>query len=486
MRALRSIRFRFTVWYLMVLAVLLAGLAVGLHAYLGYTLQRSQDGALVRRAAELAGTRETQIALQTGQVQEGLGEIVAFLQESGSEYRIISARPVEQDINLAWIDAAFEGTYGHYTARRMDGTLLRFYVSRLLPPEHRPGPAAEGQPLRGQEEGQLDAGRAQETIVVVGQPMDRTIAALAALRTTLWIAIPLTLLLSAGGGLFLVRRALVPVDRMIETARGIEERELRDRIPVTTEDELGRLARTLNAMLGRLERAFHRQREFTDDASHELRSPLSVIEAEATLALRRERSADEYRESLEVIADETDKMNHLLGQLLTLARGDAGEERSDWEKIPLASLAKEAVHALRPLAEEKGIRLDVNGEVPSLNEVRCMGDAAQLGRVLANLIDNAIRHAEPDDVITVSTTQDASVAVWEVADTGSGIPQEHLPHVFERFYRADKARSRKRGGSGLGLAICKQIVERHGGHIDVESEVGKGTVFRIFIPRAEA
>ena len=490
MRGFRSIRLRFTVWYLAILAVLLSGLAVGLHAYLAYTLQRTQDDALVHRAAELSSTRETAIALQSGQVQEGLGEIVAFFQESGDGYRVISARPVEQDIDLAWIDAAFEGFFGHYTARTRDGTLLRYYVSRLLPPTERPalpeGAQAPPRPEQNDRNDPQSAELPQPTIVVVGQPMDRSVAALAALRTTLWIAIPLTLLLSAGGGLFLVRRALIPVDRMIETTRGIEERALGERIPVSSDDELGRLARTLNAMLGRLERAFHRQREFTDDASHELRSPLSVIEAEATLALRRDRPAEEYRGSLELVAEEAGKMNHLIGQLLTLARGDAGEESTTWEPVSMAALAEDVIRAMRPLAEEKGVRLQLGTQVNSATEPRCTGDVTQLKRVLANLIENAIRHTEENDDIAVLATLEASTAVWEVRDTGFGIPEEHLPHIFERFYRADKARSRQSGGSGLGLAICKQIVERHGGRIDVESSVGEGTVFRIYLPRLES
>ncbi|MFC2095101.1 ATP-binding protein [Candidatus Bipolaricaulota bacterium] len=266
-------------------------------------------------------------------------------------------------------------------------------------------------------------------------------------------------------------------------ARGIEETDLGGRVNVGSDDELGRLARTINAMLGRLERAFHRQRQFTDDASHELRSPLSVIEAEATLALRREREAEDYRESLSIIADESANMNRLIDQLLTLARGDAGEEAVTYQRFNLPTLISETVGTMLPLAEEKNVQLEAD---PSSGKIVVNGDETQLKRVLTNLIENAIRHTEAQDRITVCASQQGPIITCTVQDTGCGISAEHLPHIFERFYRADKARSRARGGSGLGLAICRQIVEAHGGSIVAESKIDVGTTFTIQLPEASA
>jgi signal transduction histidine kinase len=232
-----------------------------------------------------------------------------------------------------------------------------------------------------------------------------------------------------------------------------------------------------------LERAFHRQRQFTDDASHELRSPLAVIEAEATLALRRQRPAEEYRDALSTISEEAITMNLLIDQLLTLARGDAGAEAIDYQQIDLSKLIVETIGVMQPLAEEKRLKLSVKSSPVQGNlGMLVTGDETQLKRVLTNLIENAIRHTESDGEISVLVERHDSLIEWRISDTGCGISEEHLPHVFERFYRADKARSRQNGGSGLGLAICRLIVEAHHGVISVESELGEGTTFLIQLP----
>ena len=482
----RSIRARFTGWYLLILAVLLVGLAVSVHSFLSLTLQRTQDDALRKRAEQLAGARETRQALNEGVVDEGLGELIAFFRQEGDGFQVTSARLVENDVDLEWIDQALAGAPGFYTTQRGDGTQLRFYVSRLLPPPI-PPPSDDAQerlamPPIPDENGAAPIDSGAPVVIVVGQPMDRTVAALAELRRLLLIAIPLTLILSAGGGLFLVRRTLRPIDRMIETTRGIEETDLSSRVAYGSDDELGRLARTLNAMLGRLERSFHRQRQFTDDASHELRSPLSVIEAEATLALRRERDAIEYRDSLSVIAEEAGTMNRLIDQLLALARGDAGEDALIPQPVRLPDLISETVAAMLPLAEEKAIRLSAEIESLEAPKLRVMGDDIGLRRVLVNLLENAIRYTSENGEIVVAAGLQDDAIVWTVQDSGEGISKEHLAHVFERFYRADKTRSRRSGGSGLGLAICRQIIDAHKGTISVESELSIGTTFVVRLP----
>jgi heavy metal sensor kinase len=486
MRGLRSIRVRFTGWYLVILAILLVLLSVGLYFGISYTLRRNIDSGLRHRLEQLVGTRGVLESARAGRFEEALGELVAFYTRTEDGFEVTATREIEPLIEGEWIDAALHGSPMFETVVTEDGRVIRFHIALLRAAAGLPAPPAgrEGEiEARPQPPaGDALAGDAPPapTVLVLGQPMDILFSALSVLRTTLLIAIPLTLLVSAGGGLFLLRRALRPVDRMIETARGIEETDLTSRIDVTTEDELGRLAATLNAMLERLEAAFHRQRQFTDDASHELRSPLSVIEAEASLALRRERSAADYRDALSIVSDEAAKMNKLINQLLTLARGDAGEDAVPFEPLDLAEVVRETVATMVPLAEEKDVRL--RATAPEACEIQ--GARPDLIRLLTNLIENAIRHTPANGSVDVTIQRgDTSVEIV-VIDTGSGIPPEHLPHVFERFYRADKARSRESGGSGLGLAICKQIVEAHGGTIEVESEPGSGTRFDVHLPTA--
>ena len=201
MRFFRSVRARFTGWYLIILAILLVGLGIGLHAFLSLTLQRNQDFALENRATQLAGSREVRDALNEGRVEEGLGEIVAFFSPTADGYQVTSARLVEQDIELEWIDAAFGGEPGFYTATTRDGTALRFYISLMVPPTALP-PRPSGRPAQQPGTGVVQEAftdSLEPVVVVVGQPMDKMLSALAALRRTLMIAIPLTLLLSAGG-----------------------------------------------------------------------------------------------------------------------------------------------------------------------------------------------------------------------------------------------------------------------------------------------
>jgi heavy metal sensor kinase len=485
-RFFRSIRVRFTGWYLVILSVLLTALGIGLYATLSYTLQRNQDFALEHRVVQLEASDEVRVALDEGRLGGVLGETGALFRYTEGQHSVLSTGGAEQMLDPAWIDAALAGSASHHTVRSEDGTPFRFYVSLLqphpgvLPRDRDPAPGAS-------------SGSNQDTIltapspvvIAVGQPMDKTLEALSALKRTLWIAIPITLLVSSGGGLFLVRRALMPIDRIVQTARGIEGRDLSGRVPVASEDELGRLTRTINAMLGRLERSFRRQRQFADDASHELRSPLAVIQAEATLALRRDRDREAYRQSLTVIADEARSMNHLIDQLLTLARGDRAAEVPNSVPVDVDTLIQSSVEEVSSLAASNRGRLHVYPGPPG-SRVAILGDETQLRRVLRNLLDNAIRYTQAGGEIRLSAGRDGAAVEITVADSGIGIAAHHLDHIFERFYRVDMSRGRRGGGGGLGLAICRQIVEAHGGTIQVSSEEGVGTTFRVRLPAAES
>jgi len=484
MRAFRSIRARFTGWYLIVLAVLLALLSTGLYFTISVTLRRHIDADLRHRSAQLAGTMDILQSVREGRFEEELGELVALYTHSDDGYEVVATREVEPLIDVKWVDAAFRGMPSFETATAEGRRVIRFHIALIRAPAGRPtlpetreagGPG----PPPPVGDSLVDPPLREPTVLVLGQPMDILHAALAALRTTLLIAIPVALIVSAVGGLFLLRRVLRPVDLMIKTARGIEEKDLAARIEVTTQDELGRLAATLNAMLERLESAFRRQRQFTDDASHELRSPLSVIEGEATLALRRERSAEDYRDALATIADEAAGMKRLIDQLLTLARADSSESELVREDLDLSVIVRETIEAMRPIAEEQRVELTVGGS----ERAELIGDSVRLRRLVVNLVDNAIRYTPRGGTVTIFVERTAGEIVLTVADTGIGIAPDHVAHVFERFYRADAARQRGKG-SGLGLSICKQIVEEHVGAIAVESHVGEGTKFEVRLPMA--
>jgi signal transduction histidine kinase len=254
--------------------------------------------------------------------------------------------------------------------------------------------------------------------------------------------------------------------------------DLSRRIYVNTKDELGRLANTLNQMIDRLEKSFELQKQFTSDASHELRAPLAIIQAESTLSLQKERDPAAYRLSLETITQEVGHMAKIIDQLLLLARSDAGGELISFEETNLAELLKDLTSDITILCQDKGLSLELNAR----EDMIIMGDKGKLRRLFLNILDNAIRYTPSGGVISIGLSNKGKIALVAFKDTGMGISQEHIPHIFDRFYRVDKARSRSEGGSGLGLAICKQIVEVHGGEISVQSKVGKGTTFLIRLP----
>jgi len=283
------------------------------------------------------------------------------------------------------------------------------------------------------------------------------------------------------GGWFLSRRVVRPIGVMSATAEALSATHLSGRIEVDrVPSELGLLAQVLNAAFARLESAFLQQARFTADASHELRTPLSVIHSHAELALSRERSNDEYRQTLAICLKASTRMRSLVESLLLLARADAGGLEMAHRPFDLGEIVQDCIALLAPLAQQVGIDLQ-----PALQPVTVTGDPSRIGQVVANLVTNAIRYNHSGGMVQVSTEWVDGAAVLTVADTGMGIAPEDQPRVFERFFRADKARSRKVGGSGLGLAICKSIIDAHGGSIVFSSIPGQGTTFVVRLP-AEA
>lgn len=330
--------------------------------------------------------------------------------------------------------------------------------------------------------------------VTMGVPMDPE-NLLPRLLWTLIFGGLFTLLVALAGGYWLADRALQPVKTVTRTAQVISATDLSRRLNIHTQDELGELAGTFNQMLDRLQAAFDRQRQFTADASHELRTPLTIIGLETGRALSGSRSIEDYQHALEVIQSENESMSRLVGELLTLARMDAGQIQVKLEPLDLSDLALEVLERFAPLAEQKEIQLQA-GELP---EIPIEGDRQYLLQMIGNLVDNAIKYNTkgPEQWVRVETGIDsnpARPAAWvRVSDNGPGIAPEHIPHLFDRFYRVDSARSRNPGdpetgeiipGSGLGLSIVQWIAHIHSGEVCVTSEPGKGTIFEARLPLA--
>jgi heavy metal sensor kinase len=313
-------------------------------------------------------------------------------------------------------------------------------------------------------------------VTLVGHDLEELEEVLERLTLVMLALLPVGLVGAGAGGYALAGRALAPVDQITRAAAAISEQDLSRRLPASSPDELGRLAATFNRLIERLEGAFDRQRRFTADASHELRTPLSIIQAVTSHKLLRRREPEEYEEALRQIDEAADYMTRLTGHLLMLARADAGQVTLDTERLDLTELLE---HVVGQVEETSGRHIPIHSPGP----VPVCGDALRLTELFLNLLENAIKYTPPVGAIGVEVSCDQETAKVVVRDTGIGIPAEHLPHIFERFYRVDRARAREEGGTGLGLAIGRWIVEAHGGTISAVSEPGQGTAMTVTLPR---
>jgi heavy metal sensor kinase len=286
------------------------------------------------------------------------------------------------------------------------------------------------------------------------------------------------LLLGLAGGWWMATRAIRPIQDISTTAAKISAGDLSQRIETgEAESELGQLAGVLNSTFARLDAAFAQQKQFTSDAAHELRTPVSVILTQIQSALTRERSGPEYRETLEACQRAAQRMRRLIESLLELARFDAGQQPLKQMPFDLAAVARDCAELVQPLAEERGVV--IFSELP---EAKCQGDSERVGQVVTNLLTNAVNYNRRGGEVWVRTRLINGSVELSVADSGPGIPEEHLPKIFDRFYRVDTARTSAQGRSGLGLAICKAIVEAHGGSIAVANRSGGGAEFSVRLP----
>ncbi|MBN1940184.1 MAG: HAMP domain-containing protein, partial [Candidatus Aminicenantes bacterium] len=287
--------------------------------------------------------------------------------------------------------------------------------------------------------------------------------------------------LASLGGVFIIRKALRPVGSVVEAAKRISTDDLSLRIESRVRrDEIGVLVDTFNGMISRLEASVKRIKQFSGDVSHELRTPLTIIRGEIEVLRRKDRTAEEYRQTMDSVLEESARMNRIIDDLLLLSRLEAMTGRDFEAGIPLDEVLIQAFENRELLARGKGVALDLADPAP----VRVRGEANLIERLIVNLIENAIRYTPPGGRVDVSLKVEGAAVVLAVEDTGIGIPAEAIPRIFDRFYVVNESRSRESGGSGLGLAIVKEVAEAHGAAVEVQSAPGAGSRFIVRFPPA--
>ncbi|MHB9129183.1 MAG: sensor histidine kinase, partial [Candidatus Humimicrobiaceae bacterium] len=297
------------------------------------------------------------------------------------------------------------------------------------------------------------------------------------LKIIMFISVPLYGLLASAGGLFLAKRALRPIDYITKTAHEISKGDLTQRLKLNkTEDEVGRLATTFDEMLDKLENSIKKERQFASDASHELRTPISIITAQAEEVLTGKHEIEEYKEAIEMVRDEGKKMSHIISQLLMIYRSDEGRYKFHFEILNLNMIIEDIVNEFGDVAKDKGITVYFKAE----EEIKIKADQTLLTRLFINIIDNAIKYTNRDGKINISLSKINNCSVIITEDTGIGISEKNIPYIFDRLYQVDKSREDR--GTGLGLAIAKSIAELHKGEILVESKLNTGSKFIIKLP----
>jgi heavy metal sensor kinase len=461
---LRSLRIRITALY----AVLPSGALVlfGATIYLG--LQRYLYSNLQETLADECRTIETgllsqhpfrrpqwlQQEIEESFTPEANGHFIRVTQE-GIGVIFASREPKDGSFDPTRVPSPAEQRDRPQRVRQRDGRALLVVSSRFTAPD------------------------GTRFITESGSSNRQIEVTLDGLLVTFGVYMPFLVLVAVISGYWLMRRSLQPVDEITRRAEGITSRNLSERLPVIrTGDELERLSGALNRMIERLDGAFQHIHRFSADASHELRTPLTILQLELEGLAQNRKLDPSLMDEVGSALEETGRMSHIVENLLTISRLDAGELKIDKSRLDLAQLASSSTEQMQLLAEEKSISL----RCQTGDEIYIEGDRSRLQQVIVNLVDNAIKYTQEGGEIRVNVRQDTNLAILEVSDNGAGIPGDALPHVFERFFRADKARSRDLGGAGLGLAIVKSICIAHGAEISVSSQEGRGTCFTVELP----
>jgi heavy metal sensor kinase len=460
-----SIGVRLTVWYLVIFALGELVFGVGMWLILRDSLFDMVDDDLEVQVDDLSRLLATQpkdtsipalqALMKEAYGSEHWGDYLAVYTEKGE--RIYESAALQSHASLLIPPAGVQKTV--FAVRRIGGEHFRFVFEKIAP-------------------------NGRTFVMESGLSAQDAFDTLALFRSYLLMFAPLLLLIAAGVGYWLSRRALAPVDALVRTAREVSGTKLSARLEnLNTGDELQRLSDTLNEMLDRIESAFSRVTQFTADASHELRTPVSLIRTEAELALRRARTQQEYQDSLRHILQESERTTLLIEQLLSLARADSGQETLHMQPVDVSALLGVVAEGWKQVASIRDLRFGVSIED---QDTYVCGDESMLHRLADILLDNAFKYTPSPGSVTLSLEESANTAVITVKDSGIGIPEDEQDKVFERFYRIDKSRSRAQSGNGLGLSIAQWIVAQHHGSITLQSHPGEGATFRVELPKIAA
>ncbi len=466
-RFLKSFSFRLTLWYIVILAVIIVLAGFFIHQRFRIGLIDDLDARLLEIANEVdetwsrtRGVSWEDAARKAGAEHRALRpyiQIVELDERSRREIKSVIAPEIrsegafildERTYNRADRADIDELMYLTLERKELDDHLVRVLLF----------------PVRG------------PVLVQVGVSLRVIESDLHRLLFIMIISAGLVIFLASLGGNFIIRKALQPVRRVVETARGITTEDLSLRIDARRRhDEIGELVDTFNGMISRLEKSVRKIKQFSGDVSHELRTPLTIIRGEIEVLLRKDRSPEEYRRTLGSVLEETHNLEAIIDDLLFLSRLEAMTGKSLSQAVGLDEILLRVVESREPSAKAKEQQL----KIERVDDVVVSGDEGLVARMIANLIDNAIRYTPEGGEVGISLEKGGETCILSVRDTGIGIPRESLPSIFDRFYVVDGSRSRGTGGSGLGLSIVKHVAEIHGARIEVESEVGKGSVFRI-------
>jgi len=466
-----SVRSRLTLWYVGILGLVLVACNVGVYLLLARTLHDRLDTSL-RVALQATAFSLSRERAEGKTVRESA---VSALEELYSPGQAVAVFDSEGHLIA-------EKTAPGVAPARLPGAPA--VVADRIYPFTLPADKTTGHDHRAAAQRVWVEAAGTSYLIVVSQPLRNISEDLGLLRRILYAAVPVALVLAGLGGWFLARKSLAPMVAMSERARRISAESLDQQLPVVNpRDELGRLAATFNDLFSRLATAFAQQRQFMADASHELRTPLYVTHTAAQVTMdQQHREEEEYREALTVVIEETQRLTRIVEQMLTLAHTDTAQRTLDFCNISLDDLLAETVRAMSVLATQKGVSVETSIATPA----PFYGDEAMIRRMVINLLDNAIKHTPGGGNIRVSLEQRDRHYLLTISDTGSGIPAAAQPHIFERFYRADKARSRAQssdgGGAGLGLSIARLAAEAHEGRLDLAGSDESGTSFIVSLP----
>ena len=479
---LDSIRVRLTLWYTLVLALVLVLLAAFTYLVYWRNVVGSTDSALVELANAFTTTFEAELA-----EARGPDDVKEAARESMVEHRFRDTLFVILDSSGAMVLNSFDLAPAGPSKDAANEELFHSASFRQFVERSADQPGELGRVQSGRRSFRclakaVDA-RAGHYTVVVLESLHAQQELLEDIRATFYWAIPLALLLASVGGYFLARKSLAPVAAMASQARDMGAGSLHDRLAVANErDELGQLAQSFNQLLERIETSFEQQRRFVADASHELRTPVAILRGEAEVTLSRpERSQEEYRETLAILRDESQRLARIIEDLFTLTRADAGQHPLTLRDHYLDESAAEALVRARSLALAKNITL-VSSVEPDLP---ISADEVLLGRMFLNLLDNAIKYSPPGSRVELTCRRQGERYQVDISDNGPGIPTDLQSRIFERFFRADKTRSRLEGdsgGAGLGLAIARWIAEAHRGCLELKRSDSSGSTFSVILP----